>query len=467
MLTNVQTCTRCGKCKQVCPMFDPQSRLIFHPRNKNISLGALIEAIYYSQALTGEPDKGLLARLRDLVEHCTACGKCHGVCPVKIDTADVTLHLRSFLEDKGAGGHPFKHMIMDFISKDAGKRLPGTAKVLSMGQRMGNRVVEKLPASWRERAENPLFQGRGPELGFRNLAETLKLEGGPVFSPDNTGADQKAVLYFPGCGAGLFYRDIGLASLYLLIRSGAAVVMPPEHLCCGYPLVASGCQEAFALNREANIAKLREVLSRAGEAGLNVDTVLTSCGTCREGLSKYGLEGASFGLKHMDVNQYLIERLPRAPGGGGRLVYHAACHAEWSGVPSAKSGPVYAKALQELTGADVDLSPGCCGESGLGAMTSPGIYNRIRRRKKGQLESDLSGYEAGRPIVAGCPSCKIGLTRTMLSLDPDRQVLHTLEYLAGLYGGDDWRKNLLAGISSPSKGGPRIVRLPETETAKA
>ena len=467
MLTNVQTCTRCGKCKQVCPMFDPQARLIFHPRNKNISLGALIEAIYYSQALTGEPDKGLLGKLRDLVEHCTACGKCHGVCPVRIDTADVTLHLRSFLEDKGAGGHPFKHMILGYISKNARKRLPGTAKVLSLGQNMGNRVVEKLPASWRERAVNPMFQGPGPELGFRNLSETLKLEGGPVFRPADSGAGQKGVLYFPGCGAGLFYRDIGLSALYLLIRSGASVVMPPEHLCCGYPLVASGCQEAFAVNREANIARLRDVLAEAAKAGIQVDTVLTSCGTCREGLSKYGLEGASFGMKHMDVNQFIIERLPQAPAGGGRLIYHAACHAEWSGVSSAKSGPVYAEALEKLTGAGVDLSPGCCGESGLGAMTSPDIYNRIRRRKKEQLIQDMNGYEAGRPIVAGCPSCKIGLTRTMLSLDSGREVLHTLEYLAGLYGGGEWRKDLLAGIAAPSKGEPRIVRLPEIETAKA
>ena len=113
------------------------------------------------------------------------------------------------------------------------------------------------------------------------------------------------------------------------------------------------------------------------------------------------------------------------------------------------------------------MSPGCCGESGLGALSSPDIYNRIRRRKKEQLIQDMNGYEAGRPIVAGCPSCKIGLTRTMLSLDSGREVLHTLEYLAGLYGGGAWRKDLLAGIAAPSKGEPRIVRLPEIETAKA
>jgi Fe-S oxidoreductase len=468
MLTNVQTCTRCGKCKQVCPMFDPRSQLIFHPRNKNISLGAIIEAIYYSQALTGEPDKELLSRLRDLVEHCTACGKCHGVCPVKIDTADVTLHLRSFLEDKGAGGHPFKRKLFDYITKDTGRRLPRTAKVLSVGQRMGNRVVEKLPASWRERAVNPIFQGRGPDLGFRNLSETLNTHDGSMFAPEgDAGERRRAVLYFPGCGAGLFYRDIGRAALYLLIRSGVCVVMPPKHMCCGYPLVSSGCQEAFALNRENNISELRDLLARAGNAGLTVDRVLTSCGTCREGLSKYGLEGASFGLEHMDVNQFLMENLPEIPGGPGRLLYHAACHAEWSGVAPNKSGQVYAAALERITGASVTISPGCCGESGLGAMTSPDIYNRIRKRKRSRLMQDLSGYPEGLPVVAGCPSCKIGLTRTIRDLDPSRPVLHTIEYLAARLGGDAWAEELMAGLQGPDKAAVRTVRLPETESMKA
>ncbi|MDP3426539.1 MAG: FAD-linked oxidase C-terminal domain-containing protein, partial [Humidesulfovibrio sp.] len=36
LLRNVQTCTRCGKCKQVCPMYSPARGLLFHPRNKNL-----------------------------------------------------------------------------------------------------------------------------------------------------------------------------------------------------------------------------------------------------------------------------------------------------------------------------------------------------------------------------------------------------------------------------------------------
>ncbi|MDR1360307.1 MAG: FAD-binding protein, partial [Deltaproteobacteria bacterium] len=91
LLTNIQICTRCGKCKQFCPMHDPGRGLLYHPRNRNLSLGALMEAIYYSQVNHGKSDSALLAQLRDLAEHCTGCGKCLAVCPVKIPSQEVAL----------------------------------------------------------------------------------------------------------------------------------------------------------------------------------------------------------------------------------------------------------------------------------------------------------------------------------------------------------------------------------------
>lgn len=62
-------CTRCGKCKQVCPMMYPECSYHFHPRNKNMVLGAIIEAIYYSQINKGRPDPSILAELRAMMEH--------------------------------------------------------------------------------------------------------------------------------------------------------------------------------------------------------------------------------------------------------------------------------------------------------------------------------------------------------------------------------------------------------------
>ncbi|NJB67730.1 FAD/FMN-containing dehydrogenase/Fe-S oxidoreductase [Desulfobaculum xiamenense] len=464
MLTNIQTCTRCGKCKQVCPMYTPSRSLIHHPRNKNISLGALIEAIYYSQVIGGEPDRSLMDQLRTLVDHCTACGKCMAVCPVKINTPEVTLHMRTFLEEKGAGGHPIKTRVLHFLVGNPAKRVPAAAKLAAIGQTAANRSITLLPTSWREKAVNPMFQGKGPALGLKNLDDALHLSRGSFFVPRSDDDNGNAVLYFPGCGASLFSSSIGLAGLYILLRSGIPVVLPPEHMCCGYPLITAGCEEEFNANRSRNIDRLSDLMRAANGAGLTVRHVLTSCGTCREGLKEYHLETFATPLVHRDVTQFVMENAPKlfenAPACEEPLLYHAACHAEWSGVPATKASGRYAAALADLSGCKVRVSPGCCGESGMGAMTTPELYNKLRAEKQERLKLDLADYPAKRPIVVGCPSCRMGIRRSLIAMKDNRPVIHTLEYLAERLGGAKWKKDLLSAIGNVgSRPGVRPVNL--------
>jgi len=464
LLSDIQVCTRCGKCKQVCPMYYPEMGLLYHPRNKNMSIGAMVEALYYSQLHTGRPDERVMKRLRKLTEHCTACGRC-AACPVKINSADVTLFMRAFLEEKKSGGHPIKTHVLDFLAKDPEVRAPMAAKVAATGQNLQNRMVGLIPARWRQRLQNPLFSGKGPETGFHNLAETLHLKKGSIFAPESVEDSRdtpEAVFYFPGCGASLFSRAIGMASIYLLVKSGMSVILPARHLCCGYPLLAQGMEEAYLVNQDRNLPAIRSVLREAEELGFSAHTVLTSCGTCRESLQKYGVE-MIFGLnvRHLDVVQYLLGRLNLKNKASEPLLYHAACHAEWSGIPVVKAAEAYRKGLAELTGADVGLSPGCCGESGLGALTSPRIYNKLRGRKQQQLTEDLEGCQ-DCPVVVGCPSCKLGISRCLLGMPGQaarREVLHSVEYLARLAGGPDWREQLQKGLAEiPEQRGVRIVR---------
>lgn len=460
LLTNIQVCTRCGKCKNVCPMFYPERDLQHHPRNKNISLGALIEAIYYSQVNKGKPDSSLMASLNRLMEHCTGCGKCTAVCPVKINSSDVALHLRSFVEEENGGFHPVKSRVLNYLANDPAARVPRAAKAAAFGQKMQNRVLGLVPAGWRQRAESPLFSAPGPELGYQNLAEALRLDKGSIFVPEGPsrtgGSVTEAVFYFPGCGGSLFYRNIGLAGLMLLLKAGVAVVMPQRHLCCGYPLLAAGQSEQFSRNRERNIEAMRSMFDLAAQQGLTVSHIITACGSCRDGITRYGLAGQpNTELQHKDLVQLLVERLePVRSAAGRRLLYHSSCHAEWTGVHKGKAGGIYRAALEAFTGAQVQLTPGCCGESGMGAMTSPTIYNRLRSRKKSRLEADLAGYDAQAPVVVGCPSCKVGIARTLMELKDKRPVLHTVEWLAESQAGEDWRKQWRKRLTASQDGGP-------------
>ena len=462
LLSNVQICTRCGKCKQVCPMHFPEASLLYQPRNKNLVLGALIEAIYYTQINKGTTDVALLGELRSIMEHCTGCGKCMAVCPVKIDSAGVALTSRAILEREKQGGHPLKTRALNYLAKDIAARAPKMARLASTGQRMQNKLVGIIPPSVRKRFENPMFAHKGPLVGYRHMHEVIRLDKGAVFVPE--GKLKGTVLYFPGCSASLFFRSVGLAGIMLCLKAGFAVILPEKHLCCGYPLLAAGMDEQYASVGKDTTAHLKALCERASALGLTPEYLLTACGTCRESMHRLSEETGSpcSGIIPQDVVQFLTSFLPTFPAlQGEKLLYHAPCHAEWSGVRATKAAGLYAAALEKLTGATVAVSPECCGESGMGAVTSPAIFNKIRERKARQLEADFTGVPEDSPVLVGCPSCKLGISRTLIGMKEDRPVLHTLEFLAATIMGEQWRRKFPKMLRTirPDENGIRRVDL--------
>ncbi len=447
ILRNVQTCSRCGKCKQVCPMYYPEEGYLFHPRNKIISIGAILEAYYYVKIVENGPNKKLLKMLKQMADTCTLCGKCMEMCPVKINSAEQILSLRNFLE-KGdfAGTHPIKNTILHYLV-EKNELIPGTAKVAALAQRVQNALVQLMPEKVKTKIDHPIMT-KGPSLGIIDIYSRLKLAKKNYFQ---LLCKKETVFYFPGCGAALFFPQIGMASLYLLLKFGYSVIMPKSHMCCGYPILAAGLEEDYEKNRIRNQKRIAAFIKEHNVQKSKELKILTSCGTCRESLSYYGLDhflDRRTSLK--DVTQLILEdlieqneRFPLKQGlGHDFLLYHQACHVEWAGVSRLKAPDVYKRAIEKVLGIRLEISPGCCGESGLGALTSPNIYNKLRQRKEIQLKKDLEGYPQNLPILVGCPSCKVGLTRITKKMETSYEVLHIVEFLAYLVGGPKWKKEL-------------------------
>ncbi len=97
-------CVRCGKCKPNCCVYHPGRGMFFHPRNKNLAIGSLIEALLYDAQRKLSTRFELLPKLEEVADHCTICHKCLPVCPVDIDTGEV-----SVLEREILSGWGYKH----------------------------------------------------------------------------------------------------------------------------------------------------------------------------------------------------------------------------------------------------------------------------------------------------------------------------------------------------------------------
>ena len=467
LLSTVQVCTRCGKCTQVCSMCYPERSMQSHPRNKNMVLGMLLEAVYYSQVNKGAIDDNLLRWLRDLVEHCTACGRCLANCPVKIPSGEVALTLRSLLEHENAGGHPIKKRALEWLVHDVSSRVPKAAKMASLGQKVQNKLLGVVPSVWKKRMQSPIFAGSGPKMGYTNLYESLRLHRGSVFAPREVTPGMPCVLYFPGCGGSLFYDRIGLAAIMLLLHTGHAVAVPPRHLCCGYPLLAAGMDTEYEDNMAQNRQYLASMLRNLIKQGFDVRYLATACGSCRDSLARMKLNEQFPQLEQKDVSQIVLPLLqhegmeaPVAPG--TNVLYHAACHCEWAGVPTLKGQAQLTGALEQLCKVKVSTIPGCCGESGMGAVTSPTIYNLLRARKKERLAQAFepqpqTGACYAGPILVGCPSCKIGIARCLIQLKEKHPVLHVLEWLANQVDGED-RRQRFRRRANETRGDVRIVQ---------
>jgi FAD/FMN-containing dehydrogenase len=87
----------CVRCKTPCCVFHPPENLFFHPRNKNLAVVALIEAILYQTQRFCTTGFDALRYLGQVADHCTICHKCQPPCPVDIDTGAVSILQRQIL----------------------------------------------------------------------------------------------------------------------------------------------------------------------------------------------------------------------------------------------------------------------------------------------------------------------------------------------------------------------------------
>ena len=158
-------CVRCGKCKPDCCVFYPARGLFYHPRNKNLAIGALIEALLYDAQRERGGAFELLRNLEQVADHCTLCHKCLKPCPVGIDTGEVSVLERDIL-----AAHDFKHTALATRATLGvpRERLADREPALSRG---GARRGRRGPAARVARGAAPAGRGRrGARLALRVAA---------------------------------------------------------------------------------------------------------------------------------------------------------------------------------------------------------------------------------------------------------------------------------------------------------
>lgn len=421
-------CVRCGKCKPDCGVFHPARALFFHPRNKNLAIGALIEALLYDAQRQRTTHFELLQWLEDVADHCTICHKCLKPCPVDIDTGAVSVLEREILASWGYKRTPLAtRLTLAYLdSRSPAFNQAFRATVVGLGgafQRLGTtltaplRTVGGVSSSY---LLNLLSAPLPPVPAgtARDHLPTCAPDQALVFEPE--GEATATVFYFPGCGSERLYGGIAQAAIHVLLETGTRVVLPPPSLCCGFPAHVNAKTDLAGRTELRDIILFSQI--RGMLAHLTFDACVVTCGTCREGLAAMGA-GTLFGGRIVDVAAYAQERGLRLPGASEGL-YHAPCHDSLEG-----------RALQVLEGLGgfqpLPPVPHCCSEAGTLALSRPDIAHALRHRKAAAVEAALQGTSTTR-VYTNCPSCLQGLGRQRsLGIEPCHLAMALAEKCSG------------------------------------
>jgi FAD/FMN-containing dehydrogenase/Fe-S oxidoreductase len=439
---SIAHCVRCGKCKPDCCVYHPARGMFFHPRNKNLAIGALIEALLYDAQRERSTTFELLRWLEEVADHCTICHKCLKPCPVDIDTGAVSVLEREILSSWGykrttaatrasLGYLDSRSPTYNRLFRDAFIRVGGAL------QRTGCEVAAPLqPADGKPRLY-PLQLLRSPvppvpPETLRDVLPPCAPDQVLVFEPASEAA--RSVFYFPGCGSERLQSHISMAAIHVLVELGTRVILPPPFLCCGFPAHVNAKTEMYsqtALRDTILFSQIRDMFSY-----LAFDGCVVTCGTCREGLEVMEA-GKLFGGRIVDIAAYAAERGLKLAGGAAqgeaaaeeeRYLYHAPCHDSLDG----KAKDV----LVRLGGfGKIEAVPHCCSEAGTLPLSRPDISDAMLHRKRVALGEALQDRPRGAVVLTNCPSCVQGLGRNAaMGVEPK----HLAVAMAEKMSGPDW-----------------------------
>ncbi|PIE75064.1 MAG: FAD-linked oxidase [Deltaproteobacteria bacterium] len=443
----ISACVRCCKCKPDCCVFYPDKNMFYHPRNKNLAIAAIIEAILYDaqRAKTGSKFN-TLKYLEEIGDHCTICHKCYSPCPVNIDTGEVSILEREILTSLDYKHTPIgtktilkylksRNPIINTIFKKT-FLVPGV-KAQNMAKKSLDYLRNKIPVKINPLEKDIIKKSKTYQV-FQSEAALPSKQSIHSFIPEcreNQAVilhpeieTDKTVFYFPGCGSERLFGHIAMASVYSLLKTGKRVVLPPPYLCCGFPLNVNGKDLDFTAISLRNTIIFNQINEMLGY--LKFDAFIVSCGTCMEALKKIDSEKI-FNTRLVDITEYLYEE-GDIENKVGKGIYHKPCHDSMNG----KAIDI----ISDISKNKIRISNSCCSEAGTMSISRPDITNSMLHRKKKNLQGlKILEKQENLPVYTNCPSCIQGLSRNRSA---GFKPVHFAVAIAESFGGKEWKKSL-------------------------
>ncbi|MDK2888862.1 MAG: glycolate oxidase iron-sulfur subunit [Thermoanaerobacter sp.] len=388
----VNRCSRCGSCREVCPVFLQAGSEPWVARARVQLAGAALEGqLPFSR------------RLGEIMDACLLCRACVAHCPNGVRVDELVLWARAEAARR-KGLSPARKVLLRGVLPSR-RKLALISRMAALCQRAS--ILKNFRG-----IKLPVFH----PLPFTHLYRPAGLKK-PSFT----------VAYFVGCMTQYVYHQTGQAVLKVLEENNVQVLLAGSG-CCGMPALAAGDLKTARLLARRNVENFKK---------LGADFIVTDCATCGEMLRLYGRllgdeEAGKLAGRVQDITFFLVHtggfhegkvRVPLV------VTYHDPCHLK-------RGQGIYLEPRKILAGIDgltlVEMpgSDACCGLAGSFGFTHRELSQKILRAKMENIRA--TGAQA---VVTGCPSCRLQLASGLAGEGAALPVFHTVELLALSYGG--------------------------------
>lgn len=260
-LAEIDACTRCGNCLDLCSAYQGSKDVSVSPKKKMEKLKNAVNKEYglISKLLKRKLTRDEMEAISHAAFACTMCSRCEVDCHINIKLQDLWLKLREIMVDEGQ--YP---EIMDMM-------------------------------------RNRLKQSRNVSFDT-NEGRTDWIKPVPDIPEDKFVRDSAEVIYFVGCVSSFSPRTFKIPRSIVQIFQKADVdfaLLGDNEWCCGFPLLSSGFSRDFVEFAEHNIEKVNKTGAKY---------LVTSCPSCYHMWSHtypQKAEKAKINFKILHVVQYL------------------------------------------------------------------------------------------------------------------------------------------------------------------
>lgn len=398
----LRTCVHCGFCTATCPTYQVLGDELDSPRGRIYLIKDMLEN-------ERVPDEKVVKH----VDRCLSCLACMSTCPSGVHYMHLVDHARAYIEKNY--DRPWSDRALRWV----------LARILPYPMRFR---VALLGA----KIARP-FRGWVPDARLRAMLDMAPKRIPPVSRNDDpqTFAVPKRkmrVALMTGCAQKALDTDINDATIRLLTRLGAEVVVAEGAGCCGALTHHMGKEDESHGTAGKNIrAWSREI------AGEGLDAIVINTSGCGTTVKDYGHmfrntdlaeDAAKVAAIAKDVSEVLnMLEFPETTAPDLRVAYHAACSLQHGQQIKTLPKDLLRKAgFEVVEPKDPHL---CCGSAGTYNLLQPEISGQLKERKVKTLEAKSPDI-----IAAGNIGCMM-----QIGSGTDVPIVHTVELLDWATGG--------------------------------